>query len=237
MERLRKIVETSDTKAGFIFDLSVQSVIIFSLIAYSIDTLPNLDQSTLYSLGVIEVAVVTIFSFEYLLRLFVAKEKLKFVFSFWGLIDLLAIIPFYLVSFGFAFDLLVLRAFRLVRLIRILKLGRYNRAVARLALALKIAKEDLLLSLGATFIMLFVASFGIYQFENPVQPDKFSSVFESLWWALSTLTTVGYGDIYPITTGGKIFTGFILLIGLGVVALPAGIIASSLTEAREQQDQ
>ena len=91
------------------------------------------------------------------------------------------------------------------------------------------------LALAATSVMLLIASFGIYQFENPVQPDKFRSVFESLWWALATLTTVGYGDIYPITLGGKMFTGAILMIGLGVVALPAGIIASSLTEARKQQ--
>ena len=101
-------------------------------------------------------------------------------------------------------------------------------------LAFKIAKEDLLVAFGATSIMLIIASFGIYIFENPVQPDKFSSVFHSLWWALATLTTVGYGEIYPITLGGKVFTGLILMIGLGIVALPAGIIASSLTEAREQ---
>ena len=106
-----------------------------------------------------------------------------------------------------------------------------------MALAVKIAKEDLFLALAATSVMLLIASFGIYQFENPVQPEKFSSVFESLWWALATLTTVGYGDIYPITIGGKIFTGAILMIGLGVVALPAGIIASSLTEARKQQEK
>ena len=104
-------------------------------------------------------------------------------------------------------------------------------------MALKIAREDLVLAFGATGIMLIVASFGIYVFENPAQPDRFISVFHSLWWALATLTTVGYGEIYPITLGGKIFTGFILMIGLGVVALPAGIIASSLTEAREQLDE
>tara|TARA_B110000879_G_C10950462_1_gene423460 strand:+ start:351 stop:671 length:321 start_codon:yes stop_codon:yes gene_type:complete len=105
-----------------------------------------------------------------------------------------------------------------------------------MVLAMKIAREDLFLALATTLIMLLVASFGIYQFENPVQPERFSSVFESLWWALATLTTVGYGDIYPITLGGRIFTGFILMIGLGIVALPAGIIASSLTEARKHQD-
>jgi voltage-gated potassium channel len=154
----------------------------------------------------------------------------------WGMIDLLAILPFFLFAYGITLNLIILRAFRLLRLVRILKLGRYSKSLSRMVLAMKIAKEDLLLALAATLIMLLVASFGIYQFENPVQPEKFSSVFESLWWALATLTTVGYGDIYPITLGGRIFTGFILMIGLGIVALPAGIIASSLTEARKQQD-
>jgi voltage-gated potassium channel len=152
------------------------------------------------------------------------------------MIDLLAILPFFLFAYGITLNLIILRAFRLLRLVRIIKLGRYSKSLSRMVLAMKIAREDLFLALAATLIMLLVASFGIYQFENPVQPEKFSSVFESLWWALATLTTVGYGDIYPITSGGRIFTGFILMLGLGIVALPAGIIASSLTEARKQQD-
>ena len=170
------------------------------------------------------------------MRIVVAKEKRKFIFSFWGIIDLLAILPFYLVTLGMTVDLIMLRSFRLLRLVKILKFGRYQRSLLRFTLAIKIGKEDLFLALASTFIMLLVASFGIYQFENPAQPDQFRSVFDSLWWALSTLTTVGYGDVYPITVGGKIFTGIILMIGLGIVALPAGIIASSLTEAREQLD-
>ena len=135
---------------------------------------------------------VTIFSLEYLVRILVAKEKTKFIFSFWGVIDLLDILPFYLFAYGMTFDLIMLRAFRLLRLVRLLKLGRYSKSLSRMALAVKIAKEDLFLALAATSVMLLIASFGIYQFENPVQPEKFSSVFESLWWALATLTTVGY---------------------------------------------
>jgi voltage-gated potassium channel len=158
---------------------------------------------------------------------------MEFVFSFWGMIDLLAILPYYLLFFGFGFELIMLRAFRLLRIVRILKLARYSKSIARLGMALSIAKEDLILALGGASIMLFVASFGIYQFENMAQLDRFSSVFDSLWWALSTLTTVGYGDIYPITLGGKVFTGVILMIGLGVVALPAAISTSALTEARK----
>jgi voltage-gated potassium channel len=236
MERLRKVVEETGTRSGLVFDLSIQLLIIASIVIFSLETLPNLNDRTVIVLSILESVCITVFAIEYLLRLFVAKRKLKFVFSLWGMIDLLAILPFFLFAYGITLNLIILRAFRLLRLVRILKLGRYSKSLSRMVLAMKIAKEDLLLALAATLIMLLVASFGIYQFENPVQPEKFSSVFESLWWALATLTTVGYGDIYPITLGGRIFTGFILMIGLGIVALPAGIIASSLTEARKQQD-
>lgn len=235
LDTLRQTVESSDTKSGLIFDLIVQALIVMSLIVFSIETIPNMDHTVVDLLGVLELAIVAIFSIEYLLRILVSQDKKRFIFSMWGVIDLLAILPFYLFFLGLEFDLVMLRAFRLIRLTRLLKLARYNKAMARLGLAMKIAREDLLVSLGATCIMLFVASFGIYQFENSVQPEKFGSVFDSLWWALSTLTTVGYGDVYPMTLGGKVFTGLVLMIGLGIVALPAGIIASSLTEARERQ--
>ena len=235
--KLRRTIEETDTQLGLLFDLSIQVLIIASIVTFSIETLPNLDQDILKILAALELTFISIFTFEYILRYLVAERKTKFVFSFWGIIDLLAILPFYLVSLGFTYNFIMLRAFRLLRLVRILKLGRYSKSLSRMTLAIKIARYDLLLALATTAIMLLVASFGIYQFENPAQPDKFSSVFESLWWALATLTTVGYGDIYPITLGGRIFTGVILMIGLGIVALPAGIIASSLTEARKQQDK
>jgi voltage-gated potassium channel len=237
MDKLREIVEETDTRLGKIFDLSIQALIIFSIVIFSIETLPNLDSDTTGRLKAAEVVIISLFTAEYLLRLTVSKFKVRFVFSFWGIIDLLAIAPFYLILLGVNLDLVFLRTLRLFRLIRIIKLARYSKSIKRILLALKIAREDLLLAFGATGIMLIVASFGIYVFENPAQPDRFISVFHSLWWALATLTTVGYGEIYPITLGGKIFTGFILMIGLGVVALPAGIIASSLTEAREQLDE
>lgn len=238
MQRLREIVQETNTRAGQLFDLSIQLLIFMSLIGFAIETLPTLSESSKYFLSIFEVAVIAIFTMEYVLRWLVSESKFKFTFSFWGLIDLAAILPFYLVLFdlGFGFDLVMLRTLRLLRLVRLVKIARYTKSIARLRLAMKIAKEDLMLALGGTAVMLCIASFGIYQFENPVQPDKFSSVFDSLWWSIATLTTVGYGDIYPITIGGKIFTGFILMIGLGIVALPAGIIASSLTEARTQED-
>ena len=207
-------------------------MIVLSLISFSMETLPSLSGEVREILKLVEVFTVTIFSFEYLARVIVATKKRAFIFSFFGIIDLLAILPFYLST---GFDLRSLRSFRLLRLIRILKLARYSAAAKRFYHAFIIAKAELALFLFVALITLYLAGVGIYYFENPAQPEAFSSIFHSLWWAVATLTTVGYGDIYPITIGGKVFTFFILIVGLGIVSVPAGLVASALSKAREME--
>lgn len=233
MPTLKQVVEDSDTKAGKTFDLFIQAVIVISLVSFTIETLPDLSPTTRTFLRCIEIVSVIIFTVEYLARVLVASNRPAFIFSFFGIIDLLAILPFYL---GMGLDLRSLRAFRLLRLVRIFKLARYSAAARRFHRAFLIAKEELALFLFATLIIIYLAAVGIYHFENPAQPEAFSSVFHSLWWAVSTLTTVGYGDIYPVTAGGKIFTFFILAAGLGIVSIPAGLVASALAKAREMED-
>lgn len=228
-----RIVDRPDTRSGRAFDLFVQFLIVVSLVTYSIETLPNTTPSSRRLLGIVEGVIVGVFTLEYVLRVLAAERKLAFVFSFFGLIDLLAILPFYL-SLGI--DLRSVRAFRLLRLFRILKLARYSKAVRRFHRALSIAHEEIVLFLCVTAILLFLAAVGIHHFESEAQPEQFASVFHSLWWAVATLTTVGYGDVYPITVGGRIFTFFILLIGLGVVSVPAGLVASALSKARAIED-
>ena len=232
-EKLRVIVEESDTKLGKLFDLVVQFLVVISLLSFSLETLPNLSKNQLFILKLIEIVIITIFSIEYLLRIFVTNKKFKYIFSFYGLIDLLTILPFYL---SLTIDLRSLRALWLLRLFRILKLVRFNKAINRFQEALKIAREEIIIFIFATCIVLYLSSVGIFFFENAIQPDKFSSVFHSLWWAIVTLTTVGYGDIYPLTLGGRIFTFFILILGLGVVGIPAGLIASALTAVRRKEE-
>jgi voltage-gated potassium channel len=230
MPSLKQIVERADTKAGRTFQITVQLLIGFSLVTFSIETLPNLSPSLRWWLWVAEVATVAIFTLEYLLRLYVADKRFGYVFSFFGLVDLLAILPFY-ISTGI--DLRAIRAFRLVRMFRLLKLARYSKAIQRFHRAFLLAKEEVALFFFATVILIYVAAVGIYYFERDAQPEAFGSVFHSLWWAVATLTTVGYGDIYPITVGGRIFTFVLLMIGLGIVAVPAGLVTSALTRARE----
>lgn len=230
---LKHIVEKNESKKGRIFDLFIQALIVVSLIAYSIETLPNLSIQTKYWLSAIEIITVSIFSIEYILRVIVADNFFKFIFSFYGIIDLFAILPFY-ISFGI--DLRSLRAVRLLRLFRAFKLLRYNKALQRFNIALKLSKEEFVLFTFISLLMLYFSAVGIHFFENEVQPDSFSSIFDSLWWAVCTLTTVGYGDVYPITIGGRIFTFIILIIGLSIVSVPAGIISSALSKAREIQN-
>lgn len=155
------------------------------------------------------------------------------MFSFYGVIDLLAILPFYL---GIFVDLRTLRLVRVLRLLRILKLARYNMALMRFGRAIYLAKEELIIFTMASFVLLYLAAVGIYHFEHEAQPDVFRSIFDALWWAVATLTTVGYGDIYPITNGGRLFTFGILMVGLGMIAVPTGIVASSLSAIRREME-
>ena len=214
------------------FDFLVQLLIIVSIVGFSIETLPGLSPSVKQLLHGIEVATVGIFTVEYILRIVVADRKLRFIISFYGIVDLLAILPFY-VSTGL--DLRSIRVLRFLRLFQALKLARYSKAIQRLQMAFALVKEEIILFFVVTAILLYLTAAGIYYFEHQLQPDAFSSIFSGLWWAVATLTTVGYGDVYPVTTGGKIFTFFVLIIGLGIVAVPSGLMASALSEARKQE--
>lgn len=233
-DKIRKIVEDNNTRKGKYFDYFIQFLILASLIAFTVETLPDNSKKTKDFLNTFEIICVSIFTLEYILRIYVAKKPLKYIFSFYGLIDFLAIFPFYLRT---AHDFRALRAFRVFRLFRTLKLVRYNKAMKRFHIAAVIIKEELVLFLIITAIFIFLASAGIYYFENEAQPELFSSVIHSGWWAVVTLTTVGYGDVYPITLGGKIFTFFILLIGVGIVTIPAGLVASAISKAREIENE
>jgi len=232
MYKLKQIIECNDTKGGKIFDLFIQSLIILSLVGFSIETIPDISKSLAEVLRISEIIIVIIFTIEYLLRIIVSDKKLKFIFSFYGLIDLFAILPFYLST---GIDLRSIRALRLLRLFRAFKLVRYSNAIQRFNRALILIKEELVLFIFVTVILIFLSGAGIYFFENQAQPEVFTSIFQSLWWAIATLTTVGYGDIYPITMGGKIFTFIILIIGLGIIAVPTGLVASALSKAREEE--
>ena len=230
---LHRIVIDSDTKSGRFFDLFIQVLILLSLISFSLETLPNLNSKTKYILSLFELISVIVFSAEFILRIVLTKSPFKYIFSFFGIIDLLAILPFYLAS---GIDLRSIRIFRLFRLFRIFKLLKYNSAIDRVSDAFSSIKKELVVFGVATLFLLYVAAVGIYYCENPVQPEKFKSVFHSLWWSVTTLTTVGYGDMYPITVGGKLFTSLIVFIGMGMVAIPTGLLASAFSKTFQKEE-
>ncbi|MCY4523839.1 MAG: ion transporter [Halobacteriovoraceae bacterium] len=213
------------------FDFFIQGLVVISLITFPIETLPHLQPDFKHILNIFEIIIVIIFSLEYLIRLYTAEKKLSYVFSFYGIIDLLAIIPYYLAS---GIDLRTLKIIRILRLLRMLKFLRYKHVSNRFTTALALIKEDLIFFSVATLIILYLSAVGIYYFEHEAQPEAFKTVFHGLWWAVATLTSVGYGDVYPVTVWGKIFTFFILIIGMGIIAVPTGLFASALTKVREK---
>ena len=224
---LLKVVIKNDSKIGRRFDIFIQSLILLSLVSFSIETLPNLSDKLINFLNIFEFITIVIFSIELLLRLILTSPPFKYVFSFYGIIDLIAVIPFYL-SVGV--DLRSVRIFRLFRLFRIFKLLKYSSAIDRLNSAFSEIKKEITIFIIGAFFFIYVSSIGIYHFEHKVQPEIFKSVFHSMWWAVTTLTTVGYGDMYPVTTGGKIFTTIIVFIGMGMIAVPTGLFASAISK-------
>ena len=228
-----EIVQRNDTTPGRIFDSTVIVLILVSVIAVSINTLPDLPASVQAALSWSEVIIVGLFTIEYALRIGTAPNKLRYALSFHGIVDLVAILPFYLTMGGV--DLRALRVLQLFRIVRIMKLGRYSEAMARFARAMALAKEEIVLFAGVAMALLYLSAAGIWYFEHEAQPEAFASILHSLWWATATLTTVGYGDVYPITAGGKLFTFVILMCGLGIVAVPAGLVAAALSQVRREK--
>jgi voltage-gated potassium channel len=224
----------------FIYGLIILNVIILILSSY--EGLRLIFSDFFYYF---EAFSVTIFSIEYLLRLWTSEldnsykgnsleKRIRFIFSTLGLIDLIAVLPFYL-PFIFPFDLRILRILRLFRLLRIFKLGRYSRSLNTITSVLQSTKSEIAITGFVAFVLLVLSATIMYYFENEVQPEKFASIGHSFWWAIATLTTVGYGDVYPMTAMGKIMSGIIALIGIGFIALPTGIISSAFIERIQEQ--
>ena len=196
-----------------------------------------------------EIFSVAVFSVEYLLRLWTATKKygknkkpyLRYIFSPMGIIDLLAVLPFFL-PLVIGLDLRALRILRILRLLRVKKLVRYNDLLKQLGRVLKRQKDFIHVTLLLMIMMILLASVAMYFVENTAQPDKFTSIPATLWWAVATLTTIGYGDVYPITTLGRILGGVIAILGISTIALPSAIITTGMIDennrvARRKEEQ
>lgn len=226
-------------KLDGLFDLLVSALIVLNVLFIFLESYAGVRAVYGDFFHAFELFSIGVFSLEYLLRLWTAdlqyprlpagKARLKFMFSFMGMIDLLAIAPFFL-PLLVTLDLRIVRALRLLRLLRMFKLGRHSKSLRMIGDVLKETKFDLLVTFFLTVILLIIASTLMFFLERDAQPEAFENIGQSLWWAVATLTTVGYGDIYPITGMGKFLSGIIALIGIGIVALPTGIISSAFVE-------
>ena len=206
----------------------------------------NVSDSVKVIMDYVETISVIIFTIEYLLRLWTsnllypnenpAKARIIYIFSFMAIIDLLAILPFYL-PILIPIDLRVLRALRIVRLFRLFKINRYTNALSTIGKVFKTKASQLLSSMFVVALLILISSVLMYNIESAAQPDKFDNAFSGLWWAIATLTTVGYGDIYPVTVFGKILSTIIAILGIGLVAVPTGIITSGFMEAVQHNEE
>ncbi len=249
-QRIFEIIQVAepDDKISKVFDISLMSLIILNVCLVIADTFA-LKEITRKIFYYIETFSVIVFTIEYILRVWTADllyskdkyfiAKIKYVFSFLAIIDLLAIIPFYL-PFIIPIDLRVLRMLRIIRLFRIFKINRYTDALTKIFKVFKDKKHELLSSIFVVLLLMIIAAVLMFNIENTAQPEVFKNAFDALWWALATLTTVGYGDIYPVTVLGKILSAIIALLGIGLVAVPTGIISAgfveSISDSKEEKE-
>jgi voltage-gated potassium channel len=216
------------------------SIIVLNSIAIILHTIPEVRHNHLYEMIFqdFEVFSVVVFTVEYFLRIWSSVEnprygdswrgRLAYIFSFWAIVDFLGIFPFYFTLFTSDFGIVrILRVFRLFRLFRV---TRYSHALKVIRDVIVEVKEELLLSFSFIIFTVLIASSAMYYLEHNAQPTKFSSIPASLWWGVITMTTTGYGDMYPITVAGRIFGGIISMLGVALFALPTGILASGFIE-------
>lgn len=245
-ERIFKILEAASARDSLsrAFDVFITTLISLNVIAVILETVKTLSSQYVLFFRIFEVSSVLVFTIEYLLRLWTCtankrfkrplKGRIRFALTPLALVDLMAILPFYLPMI-IPFDLRFIRAVRLFRIFRIFKMGRYSRSLKTLGKVLKEKKEELLTSIFAILILLVIISSLMYFVENEAQPEAFSSIPTAMWWGITTLTTLGYGDIYPVTPIGKVLGSMIAVLGIGMFALPTGILSSGFIEVVQRR--
>lgn len=233
-------------RVSAVFDWCIMGLIALSVLTIILESFASIYNQWHPVFHVLEVITVIVFTVEYLLRIWTADllypeskhPRLRYCFSFMAVIDLLAIVHLYLPVF-FVADLRFLRMmrlFRLFRLLRVFKLGRYFEAFQVIVRVIRESGPQLVMSVVICFFVILFSAIVMYTVEHPVQPEQFPNVISSLWWAMCTLTTVGYGDVYPITAVGRLFASFISLVGIGIIAIPTGIIAAGFNHAIGHQE-
>jgi voltage-gated potassium channel len=247
--RLFKLIRDDDNEnnlANTIFGSIIMFLIIVNVVIIILDTFENISINLKNIFLYIETITVIIFTLEYIARLWTAIyvypnkkhiiAQIKFMFTSKAVIDLISIIPFYLPFIFPIENLLFLRILRVLRFSRLLKLNRYTDALTKIKNVVKDKSYQLICSLSFVIILMILSSVLMYYIENDKQPDVFENAFSGLWWGILTITTVGYGDIYPVTGLGKLLGAFIALLGVGLIAVPTGILSAGFIEQKKKKN-
>lgn len=232
--KLHQVIFEADTPSGKIFDVTLLVAILASVLVVVLESVPSVRANHGRKLWVAEWSFTILFTVEYALRLISVRQPARYARSFFGIVDLLAVLPTYLsVLLPGAQAFLVVRALRLLRVFRILKLGEFIGEARMLILALQASVRKILVFLAAVLVLVLIIGSVMYLVETP--ESGFTSIPQSIYWAIVTLTTVGYGDIAPQTVLGRILASLVMILGYGLIAVPTGIVTVELSQGRTKE--
>lgn len=226
-ENIYEIIFEADTRAGKLFDIALLIIILISVVLVMLESVPGIRQHHGELLTILEWGITLIFTVEYFVRIAVVRKPQRYIFSFFGIIDFLSILPTYLslILVG-SQSLVVIRMLRLLRVFRILKLTRYTQAGRTLAIAIWASREKI--SVFIFFVTILVIIIGTVMYLVEGEDSGFTSIPMSIYWAIVTLTTVGYGDISPATALGQFLASFVMIMGYAIIAVPTGIVTAEM---------
>jgi voltage-gated potassium channel len=234
-QRLYTIIFEADTKAGKRFDVILLWLILLSVLVVMAESVTTLHQKYSTLLRIAEWAFTIIFTIEYVIRIYVSPKPIKYILSFWGLVDLLSTLPTYFSLFyRSARYLLVIRSFRLMRIFRVLRLTQYLNEAKQLTHALKNSGAKIIVFFGVILgVVIFMGTL-MYIIEGP--EHGYTSIPRGIYWAIVTLTTVGYGDITPQTVVGQFLSSILMILGYAVIAVPTGIVTVEMSNIKKERE-
>ena len=235
-QKIHEIIFEADTFYGKLFDIILLITIVSSVVAVMLESIDSIHQQYGDILRIFEWIVTILFTIEYFLRIYAVNKPLKYIFSFMGIIDLLAIIPTYLIFiFPAAHFLTVVRSIRLIRVFRVFKLSHYLRGAHTMQIALRSSRPKIVVFLLSVMILVIVLGTLMYIIEGSSDTKGFDNIPNSIYWAIVTLTTVGYGDVFPATAFGKVVASFIMILGYGIIAVPTGIVTAEFSRKKREK--